>query len=89
MEDNDLNEDDQKRLQQLHSKQRRRKSIVFFAMDYDEILQVTGEKGIWHIGNILLLWLPAIASGVWVLQTSFSGTAIQNLTIALIFTDNF
>ena len=43
-------------------------------MNYDEILERhLGETGIFFTGNILLLWLPAIAAGMIVLQTSFTG----------------
>ena len=43
-------------------------------MNYDEILERhLGETGVFFTGNILLLWLPAIAAGMIVLQTSFTG----------------
>ncbi len=49
-------------------------------MDYDKILEHTGEKGWWHTLNVLLLWLPPMAAGVYVLQTSFSRMKIYILT---------
>ena len=43
-------------------------------MNYDEILEELGELGRWQILNLVLLWIPSIASGMWVLTYSFSGT---------------
>ena len=43
-------------------------------MNYDEILEELGELGPWQILNLVLLWIPSIASGMWVLTYSFSGT---------------
>ena len=50
-------------------------------MNYDDILEELGELGSWQILNLLLLWIPSIASGMWVLTYSFSGTVLQIYTI--------
>ena len=42
-------------------------------MNYDEILLELGELGPWQIFHLTLLWLPVIASGIYVLTYSFSG----------------
>ena len=47
-------------------------------MNYDEILLELGELGPWQIGHLLALWLPAIASGMFVLTYSFSGLEPSN-----------
>ncbi len=42
-------------------------------MNYDDILEELGELGPWQIFHLSLLWLPAIASGMFVLTYSFTG----------------
>ena len=56
-------------------------------MNYDDILEELGELGTWQILNLLLLWLPSIASGIFVLTYSFTGDfdAFQFSNIKLIF----
>lgn len=44
-----------------------------FNMNYDDILEELGELGPWQILNLALLWLPAMASGMFVLTYSFTG----------------
>ena len=46
-------------------------------MNYDDILEELGESGPWHIINLLLLWLPSLASGIFVLTYSFSGKSFS------------
>ena len=45
-------------------------------MNYDDILVHLGESGPWQILHCSLLWLPPIAAGMFVLQTSFTGKKI-------------
>ena len=42
-------------------------------MNYDDILEELGELGTWQILNMLLLWLPSTACGIFVLTYSFTG----------------
>ena len=49
-----------------------------FKMNYDDILLELGELGPWQIGHLLALWLPSIASGMFVLTYSFSGLEPSN-----------
>ena len=41
-------------------------------MDYDKILEQIGEFGPWQKTNSILLWFPAIISGMNVIVSSFS-----------------
>ena len=50
-------------------------------MNYDDILLEIGELGPWQIGHLLALWLPAIASGIFVLTYSFSGKVSTQVKI--------
>ena len=52
-----------------------------FRMNYDDILLEIGELGPWQIGHLLALWLPAIASGIFVLTYSFSGNISTQVKI--------
>jgi hypothetical protein len=42
-------------------------------MQYDLILEELGEFGPWQLIPVILLWLPSIASGIFVLTYSFTG----------------
>jgi hypothetical protein len=50
-------------------------------MNYDDILEELGELGPWHILHLALLWLPAMASGVFVLTYSFTGRPFKQVTL--------
>ena len=51
----------------------KRTSSYSYTMNYDDILEELGELGPWQILNLLLLWLPSVAGGMWVLTYSFAG----------------
>ena len=45
----------------------------FVKMNYDDILEELGEMGRWQLLHLSLLWLPAMAGGIFVLTYSFTG----------------
>ena len=47
-------------------------------MNYDQILEEIGEFGPWQILPVILLWLPSIAAGVFVLTFSFTGKFVHS-----------
>ena len=50
-----------------------KKSAKFSKMNYDDILEELGELGRWQLLHLSLLWLPAMAGGIFVLTWSFTG----------------
>jgi hypothetical protein len=55
-------------------------------MQYDLILEEIGELGPWQLVPVVLLWLPAMASGIFVLTYSFTGKSwlkSENLNLGL------
>lgn len=66
---------------ELFNGERRRSKFEDFdprtVMNYDDILEELGEFGPWHIFMLALLWLPPMASGIFVLTYSFTGLEPQ------------
>ena len=51
----------------------KKQSSKFSKMNYDDILEELGELGRWQLLHLSLLWLPAMAGGIFVLTWSFTG----------------
>lgn len=47
-------------------------------LKYDDVLEELGEFGPWQKRNLILLWLPAIATGIFVTTYSFTGLEPSN-----------
>ena len=58
----------------------KRTSSYSYTMNYDDILEELGELGPWQILNLLLLWLPSVAGGMWVLTYSFAGNTVFQMS---------